>query len=84
MSIARRREMAPDRAASEDEFFCSRRLRSAKDTSRIELATAMPMAMMAPMNDCTLRVVPVIESIMSTPQSTAGVVRTTASARRKD
>ena len=62
----------------------SRRSCSAKVTSRIELATAMPIAMMAPMNDCTLSVVPVASSISTTPHSTAGIVSITASARRTD
>ena len=38
-----------------------RRLSSANVTSRIALATATPMAMIAPMNDCRLSVVPVSE-----------------------
>ena len=39
------------------------------------LATEMPIAMMAPMNDCTFSVVPVTSSINSTPQITAGTRR---------
>ncbi|WP_291981004.1 hypothetical protein [Luteitalea sp.] len=34
------------------------------------LATAMPMAMIAPMNDCTFKLVPVMMSISSTPTRT--------------
>ena len=47
-------------------------------------ATEMPIAMMAPMNDCTFSVVPVTSSISSTPQITAGTAETTASASRND
>ena len=50
----------------------------------MELATAIPIAMIAPMNDCTFNVVPVASSIKSTPQSTAGIVSTIASANRID
>ena len=77
MRIARRRPLAPSRAASSERpAFVAER--SAKVTNRIELATAMPMAMMAPMNDCTLSVVPVTSSISRTPHSTAGMVSTIA------
>ena len=62
----------------------SRRSRSANVTSRIEFATAIPIAMIAPMNDCTLSVVPVTNSISTTPHSTAGMVSTIASASRTD
>ena len=81
--IARSRLPAPSRAASRTGLF-SCRARSAKVTSRIEFATAMPIAMIAPMNDWMLSVVCVTSSISSTPQSTAGTVRTTASASRID
>ena len=41
---------------------------SANVTSRIAFATEIPIAMIAPMNDCTFSVVPVSSSIRSTPQ----------------
>ena len=44
----------------------------------------MPIAMIAPMNDCTFSVVPVNSSIKSTPQITAGTVEMTAKASLKD
>ena len=47
-------------------------------------ATEMPIAMIAPMNDCTFRVVPVSRRMSNTPQITAGTVETTANASRKD
>jgi len=53
-------------------------------TSRIAFATEMPIAMIAPMNDCTFRVVPVTSSVSSTPQMTAGTAETTAMASRND
>ena len=58
--------------------------RSAKVTSRIEFATAIPIAMIAPMNDWTFRVVPVRRSMRRTPHRTAGIVSRMASARRTD
>ena len=78
---ARRRAPAPSRVAA----MTSRpswRARSANVTSRIEFATAMPIAMIAPMKDCTFSVVPVSRSIRSTPHSTAGIVSRMASASR--
>ena len=48
------------------------------------LATATPMAMIPPMNDCTFSVVRVTNSISTTPMSTAGTVETTTNARRSD
>ena len=47
-------------------------------------ATATPIAMMAPMNDCTFSVVPVTQQRQATPASTAGTVDTTTSASRAD
>ena len=47
-------------------------------------ATATPMAMIAPMNDCTFSVVRVAASINTTPISTAGTVDTTTNASRSD
>ena len=52
---------------------CSR----AKVTSRIEFADATPMAMMAPISEGTLNVVPVIYSIVTIPQKVAGSARMT-------
>ena len=60
------------------------RARSANVTSRIEFATAMPIAMIAPMNDWTFSVVPVSRSMSNTPQRTAGMVSRIASASRSD
>ena len=57
---------------------------SANVTSRIAFATATPIAMMAPMNDCTLTVVRVASSISTTPASTAGTVEMTTNASRSD
>src|SRR5207247_771173 len=57
---------------------------SAYVTRRIAFATEMPMAMIAPMNDCTFSVVPVTSSINNTPQSTAGTAEMTAKASRND
>ena len=69
--MARTRPCAPCKVAS-CTVLPSRRLASAKVTSRIALATEMPMAMMAPMKDWMFRVVCVTSSISSTPQTTAG------------
>ena len=60
------------------------RCRSANVTSRIALATATPMAMIAPMNDWMLSVVRVASSISATPATTAGIVVSTMSACRSD
>ena len=48
------------------------------------MATATPIAMIAPMNDWRLSVVPVSQSATTTPATTAGVVETTTSASRTD
>ena len=47
-------------------------------TNKIEFATAIPIAMIAPMKDWILRVVPVAQSMSRTPQRTAGIVSTIA------
>ena len=60
------------------------RLRSANVTSRMALATATPMAMIAPMNDWMFRVVPVAQSATATPAITAGTAETETSASRAD
>jgi uncharacterized membrane protein YraQ (UPF0718 family) len=76
-----------DRAASTPAASAEaplRRVCSAKVTSRIALATATPIAMMAPMNDCTLSVVPVTSKAVATPARTAGTVEMTTRARRSD
>jgi len=57
---------------------------SANVISRIAFAVATPMAMMAPMKDWTLSVVPVIQSAVATPAITAGTVDTTARASQTD
>ena len=57
---------------------------SAKVTSRMAFATATPIAMIAPMNDCTFNVVRVTANIKTTPISTAGTVETTTNASRSD
>jgi hypothetical protein len=66
--IAWSRLAAPSRAASiTDRLSC--RNRSAIVSSKIELATAMPIAMIAPVNDWMLSVVPVKSNMPATPQS---------------
>ena len=62
----------------------SRRAFSANVTSRMAFATEMPMAMIAPMNDCTFSVVRVTRRIRMTPTMTAGTPDTTANASRND
>ena len=61
-----------------------RRACSANVTSKIAFATATPMAMIAPMKDCTFNVVRVAASIRTTPINTAGTVETTTNASRND
>jgi hypothetical protein len=58
---------------------CSR----AKVTSRIELAEATPTAMIAPMSDGTLSVVPVMNSIVTMPQKVIGKARITTTGSPK-
>ena len=48
------------------------------------MATATPMAMIDPMNDWRLTVVPVSQSMSTTPATTAGVVETTTRASLTD
>src|SRR5450759_3480331 len=74
----------PVAADVSDSALSSRRCCSAKVTSRIALATATPMAMIAPMNDWRLTVVPVSQSINTTPATTAGVVEMTTNASFTD
>ena len=81
--IARMRLVPPCSADAVESPPSCRRI-SANVTNRIELATATPIAMIAPMKDCTLSVVPVTASITATPHSTAGTVASTASASRTD
>ena len=52
--------------------------------SKIALATATPIAMIAPMNDWMFSVVRVAHSATATPATTAGIVSTTASDSRND
>src|SRR6185436_18930156 len=81
ISTGRRRARAAATAGSASPV---RRASSANVTSRIAFATATPIAMMAPMNDCTFTVVRVASSRRTTPASTAGTVDTTTNARRTD
>ena len=82
--IGRSRPSAPKTAASAASAPSSRRRRSAKVTSRMAFATATPMAMIAPMNDWMLIVVPVSQRAMTTPQTTAGAVEMATRASRTD
>lgn len=61
-----------------------RRSRSANDTRRIALAVDTPRAMIAPMKDWRLSVVPVIRSATATPTITTGAPDTAISASRGD
>ena len=58
--------------------------RSANVAKRMAFAVATPRAMIAPMNDWRLSVVPVASSITATPASTAGTGATATSASRGD
>ena len=58
---------------------CSR----AKVTSRIEFAEATPTAMIAPISEGTLSVVPVMYSIVTMPQKVAGSARMTTNGSPK-
>ena len=60
------------------------RARSAKVIRRMALATATPMAMIAPIADWMLSVVPVNQSASTTPASAAGIVETTMNESRSD
>jgi hypothetical protein len=83
IKIARKRLLPPSTAAAAT-LAPPRRADSANVTSKIAFATEIPMAMIAPMKDCTFSVVPVISSMSNTPQMTAGTADTTASVNRKD
>ena len=50
----------------------------------MEFATAIPIAIIAPIKDWMLSVVFVAHKLSKTPQSTAGTVSTMASANRAD
>ena len=81
--MARNRPTAPAREAavtSVDSCRCC----SANVIRRIEFATEMPTAMMAPINDWMLSVVPVSNSINITPARTPGTTDSTARGRRTD
>src|SRR5262245_1227533 len=58
---------------------CSR----AKVTSRMEFAEATPTAMMAPISEGTLKLVPVVNSIVTIPHSVAGSARITTNGSPK-
>jgi hypothetical protein len=81
--IGRRRPPAPSIAAASasipSRLFCS-----ANVTSRIAFAADTPIAMIAPINDCMLSVVPVIHRAMATPVMTAGIVERITSDTRTD
>ena len=83
ISTARSRPALPSSVASVT-TAPPRREFSANVTRRMAFATEMPIAMIAPMKDCTFRVVPVSRRMSKTPQITAGTVETTANASRKD
>ena len=83
MRMGRSRPCAPSTAASAASAP-PRRLRSAKVTSKMALATATPMAMIAPMNDWMLSVVPVRSRNTATPATTAGSAATATTASRTD
>jgi hypothetical protein len=83
MRIGRSRLRPPSTAAISASLLWIR-LRSANVTSRIAFATATPTAMIAPMADWMLSVVPVKYSVSTTPAITAGTVETTANASRND
>ena len=52
-------------------------------TSRMELADATPTAMIAPISEGTLSVVPVMNSIVRIPQNVAGSARITTNGSPK-
>ena len=83
ISTGRMRDWAASIAVCSGDVPCTRAC-SANVTSRMAFATATPIAMIPPMNDCTFSVVPVTNSISTTPISTAGTVETTTNARRND
>src|SRR6185312_1548081 len=86
MRMGRSRCLAPAIPAAPAASGCPALLRqlSAMVTSRMPLATAIPIAMIAPMNDSRLSVVPVSASAASTPASTAGSDDRTTSASLQD
>jgi hypothetical protein len=83
IKTGRNRLRAPSTAASPAPAPVNR-LRSAKVTSRMALATATPTAMMLPIADWILSVLPVSQSITTIPASTAGRVDNTARESRTD
>ena len=83
MRMGRRREVAEERAEAAGSAV-RRRSRSAKVTRRMALAMATPTAMIAPIADWRLRVVPVNFSARTTPASTPGTAAITTKARRRD
>ena len=78
----RNRVTPAERAASKALMPASRCSR-AKVTSRIEFAEATPIAMMAPISEGTLSVVPVTNSKSRMPAPAPGSARITASGSRK-
>jgi len=81
--IGRRRLVAP-RIAARSAAAPSTRYCSAKVASKIAFATATPIAMIAPMNDCTFNVLLVRNRLSATPAMTAGIVPITISATFND
>src|SRR5580692_11172303 len=82
ISTGRRRVVPADKAAWKalaPAWRCSR----ANVTSRIEFAEATPIAMIAPISDGTLSVVPVTNSINRIPAPAPGNARMTANGSRK-
>ena len=82
ISTGRSRVVPADSAASTADIPVSRCSR-AKVTSRIEFADATPTAMIAPISDGTLNVVPVTYSSSTMPLPAPGSARITASGSRK-
>ena len=72
MMIGRKR-MWPASIAASTGPIPSSRISLAKVMSRLPLATPTPTAMIAPISDSTLIVVPVSTSIQSTPASAPGI-----------
>src|SRR5579862_8835382 len=64
-----RMRVRPARIAASYAFMPASCCSRAKVTSRIEFAEATPMAMIAPISEGTLNVVPVIYSIVTMPQN---------------
>ena len=77
MKTGRRRVFPASIAASVGERPFSIRISFAKTTRRLEFETAIPTAMMVPIKDSTLSVVPVMNSIVTMPHKVAGSAKIT-------